>query len=302
MNDQRTSPQSHLAISASGSGGGSTSNLSNLDDEELRVKKFQRKRKERGTEYDLKNELAEFRTMMMDLIKDTSQAQNANIIAIHKDILEIKEEVRTIKSTTEKLTAEYKKLNKVVETITVEQKATREKITTIEKDLCLIKSKQSETQLQTPTFTTQHDIICELQDRFQREKNIIMVGLEESKDENSTVRNRYDLEEVCKIIYAAYQDCPKPLQTLRLGKNGTSGNPRPIKIIFQSPDTARFVLKNKSKISEQFKIFSDQTQTQRSYMRNLVVELKRREENGENNLIIKYTKGVPAIIKAQTKN
>lgn len=295
MNIQRTSPKNHLAIRASGSEGGSTSNLSNLDEEEQRVTKYQRKRKERGTEYDLRKEFAEFRTFMIDLIRETSQAQNANINAIHKDILDIKEEVKTIKLTTENLTAEYKKLNEVVENITVEQQATQEKIAVIEKDLDLIKSYQNEKQ----PSTNQHNLIQELQDRFQREKNIIMVGLEESKDENPLVRNNYDSEKVDKILYAAYQDCPKPLKTLRLGKEN-SEKPRPIKIIFQSAETAKSLLKNKSKISEQFKIFSDQTPSQRTYMTSLVADLKRREGNGETHLVIKYVKGVPAIIKTNT--
>jgi len=35
---------------------------------------------------------------------------------------------------------------------------------------------------------------------------------------------------------------------------------------------------------------------QRDYMRNLREQLQKRRDNGENDLIIKYNKGIPSII------
>ncbi|KOB75078.1 putative tick transposon [Operophtera brumata] len=78
-----------------------------------------------------------------------------------------------------------------------------------------------------------------------------------------------------------YQDCPKPLKIIRLGKYNAD-KPRPVKVIFQSPDTPKDLLKNKLKMHEPVKLYSDQTQVQRSYMQSLIVEIKRREKKRRN--------------------
>ncbi|CAH2092445.1 unnamed protein product [Euphydryas editha] len=44
------------------------------------------------------------------------------------------------------------------------------------------------------------------------------------------------------------------------------------------------------------------TPHQQKFLANLIKELHQREKNGETNLIIKYIKGTPKIIKAQPKN
>lgn len=49
-------------------------------------------------------------------------------------------------------------------------------------------------------------------------------------------------------------------------------------------------------------MYPDQTPAQQNYLRSLMEELKRREDNGETSLTIKYINGPPKIILAATKN
>lgn len=49
-------------------------------------------------------------------------------------------------------------------------------------------------------------------------------------------------------------------------------------------------------------MYSDQTPSQRKLMLNLQKELAHRIQNGEPNLVIKYVKGIPKIMKDESKN
>lgn len=280
----RHSPTRSMIGNICESGGGSTSNLSNYDEEE-QLNKNPRKRRAHTLEYDFKKDLAEFRTEIMEFIKEVTNNQIENITQMRN---EIRQDIQDLKSTTEKLTIEYKTLQESVEIIATEHKVTQNKLITIEDEINKLKDKYL---TQDTSFLKQQEIYQEIQDRLYREKNIIMVGLKEQNNND----NNYDFKEVHNILSNIYQECPMPLKITRLGKyNGTK--PRPLKIVFDSSEIAKCLLKNKSKCRNGIKIYSDQTPSQRDYMHKLQIELKNREQNGENNLTIKYLKGVPTII------
>lgn len=294
MSLSRTPPRS---LMASESGGGSTSNLSNYDEDEAQVNKNPRKRRPHTLEYDFKRDLMEFRSEIMNFLKETTNTQIENITKMRN---EIRQDIQELKATTEKLTAEYKNLQKSVESITAEHKITQSKLITIEDEINKLKT---DCHIQTTSFEKQQEIYQEIQNRFLREKNIVMVGLDEQNDtENIT---NIDVEAVHKILTGIYQDCPKPLKTIRLGKYNPAKS-RPLKIIFETSNVARYLLKNRSKLTGSVKIYWDQTLAQRNYMQKLQIELKHREQNGESNLLIKYIKGVPTIVtigpKTNSKN
>ena len=54
------------------------------------------------------------------------------------------------------------------------------------------------------------------------------------------------------------------------------------------------LLQNSSLI---FLIYSDQTPNQQIYLQNLKEEMTRRNNEGEEDLTIKYIKGIPKIVK-----
>lgn len=63
------------------------------------------------------------------------------------------------------------------------------------------------------------------------------------------------------------------------------------------------ILRHRNNIkSDVIKIFSDQTPQQQAYMKTLKDELRRRIDDGDKDLTIKYVKGVPKITKLLPKN
>lgn len=289
MSFPRTPPRSLMMSEA---GGGSTSNLSNYEEDEAMVNKNPRKRRPHTLEYDFKRDLAEFRGEIMTFIKEAMNAQIENITEMRN---EIRQDIQNLKSTTESLALDYKKLHESVENISAENKRTQNKITLIENELHMLQNEKEKEEKSLQHQTKQQEILNEIKDRIQREKNVIMVGLQE-KDENCLGNQNDELEEVYKILKNILQDCTMPLKLVRLGKYNTERT-RALKITFDCADIVRCLLKNRFKLHKSIKIFSDQTPAQREYMQKLQAELKHREQIGETNLTIKYNKGVPAIIK-----
>lgn len=74
MSLHRTPPSGNV-ISASGSGGGSTPNLSTKYSEE-EERAYSKKRKERGFEHEFKEDLADFRKEMMSFFREFANTQN----------------------------------------------------------------------------------------------------------------------------------------------------------------------------------------------------------------------------------
>ena len=72
---------------------------------------------------------------------------------------------------------------------------------------------------------------------------------------------------------------------------------RPLKVTFGSQHAAtEFLVKNRSKNPPLFSASSDKTPRERDRLKELRAELKRRTENGEENLTIKYRNSVPLIL------
>ncbi|KAL0818603.1 hypothetical protein ABMA28_009036 [Loxostege sticticalis] len=260
-----------LGESGSRSVGGSTPNLSALDIEEY-VNINSRKRKERSHDQDYKQDFAAFQAEIMSFFENFAKTQNENISKISTDISEIKEEMKSMKAVTENLT---QKLNNVcceMQEIKTEYAKTKEKITLMENDIFQIRENQ-QTQNQTPKslISSNEDIISELKDRNDREKNIIIVGIPENNNKNSAARRAYDHEMVTKTIAVCYDNV----------------------------DIVRHLLRNKSKLPESLKLYSDQTPSQKIYLQTVIEELKRREDAGESDLTIKYNKGIPKIVKTK---
>lgn len=175
------------------------------------------------------------------------------------------------------------------------------KIESLEADLKSVKmsSETSPTTLVNELFVSEK-IIQEMQNRSNRDKNILLVGLPEQIACNSNERSAKDEADVLKIISQVSEGIPNPSKVFRIGKFQT-GKSRNIKVCFEAKEPAKELLRNRNKLQEGLKIFSDQTPTQQKYMKNLREDLKRRQEKGETDLTIKYVNGTPSIIKI-TKN
>jgi hypothetical protein len=67
---------------------------------------------------------------------------------------------------------------------------------------------------------------------------------------------------------------------------------------------AKEVLRNKNKLinsdlPRSISISDDKTSKQLEYLKNLRTELQLRRDNGEDNITIKYVKGIPSIIESK---
>lgn len=131
----------------------------------------------------------------------------------------------------------------------------------------------------------------------------MIVGIPEKEERSYAARQIHDIEEFTKIANSLIENCPKPIKAIRLGKYKANKD-RPLKICFDNNNVPRMLLQKRTKLSENIKIYSDQTPEQKRYLQTVREELDERLRNGEKDLKIKYFKGIPRItqIKSDQKN
>lgn len=314
MSVQRSPP----GLGTSGSGGGSQPNLSSLaqDDGPSRGDIFitQRKRKQPDTDSEYKEELNSFKTEIMSFFKEFAKSQKDNTSQIIQDLSEIKEEIKSLKTTTNTLSQKFHSLSKEVSTLKNESSATNYKIETLEKEIMQLKNYdsnkgqnntneygQSQLQSQKSPVAYNQDLLLEFQDRVERLKNIILEGIPEINEADRAARQQHDLEKTMDKLKSIYIDCPTPIKVIRLGKYkpAEQANGRLIKVCFSTSDPVRTLLRNRSKLSDSVRLFSDQTPSQKAYLKQLKTELDNRKQAGESDLVIKYVKDVPKIVKSK---
>lgn len=288
-----------MLISGSESGSGSVPNLSTYGDDEYQTNICLRKRKERTEDIDYKSDFANFRTDIMKFLEEFGKTQKENLHLIREEISEIKQEIKTIKSSTENFNKRFEEINTEIKIIKSNNAITEAKFKRIESEMLQIQNKTNfESSSEKSPVSHHENLILELKDRSDREKNIIIAGIIEKNDKNFKSRQNYDHEEVNKVLSTLHKDCPNPSKTIRLGKYIANKN-RPIKVYFTNTETPKVLFRNKSKLPENIKIYSDLTPSQNQYLQSIKGELQKRIEEGEKNLIIKYIKGRPTITTNQ---
>ena len=151
-------------------------------------------------------------------------------------------------------------------------------------------------------YKDREDIIHETMDRLRRANNVIISGLPEDSDKT-------DNELASEIInYCKTRPVNKYAvkNAYRLGKSVQRDKPRLLKVTLADNTQAINVLKNKTLLANSpyrnVRIFSDQTPNQADYLKELLSELNDRIEAGEEDLTIKYQRGIPTIIDKDSKN
>lgn len=294
MATQQTSLSGNIT-SGSG-GGGSTSNLSNFEEEDRPIGIRPRKRKERSIEYEFKRELADFRREITKFFQDFAATQNETLSHIRQEVTELTNEIKCIKNTTEKLNLKYETLQQEVENIKSENQVLQDRLQQSEQ-INISATAASSVKSLSPTH---EDLMLELKDRCEREKNVVLIGINEICDKSYAARRKHDDCETFKIITSLFEQCPKPIKTMRLGTYNPGKN-RPLKVCFESTTIPKQLLRNKSKLPNNFRLYADQTPSQKNYLKRLSEELQKRKENGETDLTIKYIQGVPKIIKSKNE-
>lgn len=154
----------------------------------------------------------------------------------------------------------------------------------------------------TPTNNnTCEEMLLELQERQLRQKNIIILGVSEPNNSITMERREHDKMAALNILKTINPNCPEPRKFIRIGRYNKERS-RPLKVIFSTKEEAISILKDKSKQPENIKIICDETPMQKQYMYKIRETFQQRQENGEENLRIKYVKGVPTIIIENQKN
>lgn len=289
-------------------------NLFTGDDEttsELSTVTFRNKRKHGFEEDIVRSQLENLQTQMtamMELLTTSINAQNEATMKIKEDMASIKDQVLDIKKgmglTEQKLAslqtdqtetrADVQRLVKSIHT-------TDQKLLSLESDFQSLKQKSNPPS--THSAILEYDeLLAELADQHTRKKNIIIAGIQEPTSSNSKERRDWDRSEIIQVINNAIENCPEPMKIMRIGKYNPDKT-RPIKASFEKEETVKLILRNKNTLTNPtIKVYSDQTPYQINKLKNLKDELALRISNGEENITIKYIKGMPKIVKTLPKN
>lgn len=153
----------------------------------------------------------------------------------------------------------------------------------------------------TPQPPDTNAILEELVEREHRAANVILVGVEECASDIGLDRKLHDESSVSKILQEVNNGgdySKKVVSVQRLGRR-EDGKTRPIKVVLNSRQDAVLVLKNKNKAKKEVRLYDDKTPMQREELNQLRDSLKKRVENGESNITIRYVKGAPKIVAIQ---
>lgn len=241
--------------------------------------------------------ITNFRNDIFASIEKLSKTQSDNMSQIRQDLSDLRTDLSSINQRADKLTTEQQQLKSDLTQLASKSDITEQKLKQIETQMSSLKTEPT-------SMFKQEELLHEMRERHDRQKNIIIAGVLELEDSNKANQENLEKQQIQKLLKPIYGDsnCPNITKCLRLGKYNASKN-RLIKITLESQEIAQHILRNKDKITKsEIKIFSDQTPNQQKYLKELRTELQHRQENGETNISIKYSKGLPKIVSIPSKN
>lgn len=231
----------------------------------------------------MQESIAEVRTQISEIKKSNEETAKS----LRDNVIEVKTELHNLKESSVIIFTEHKDIKNKITELEVQ---VNNKIKSFEDNVTKL-NPQNSANADIQLYCNEQ-VIRELQDRRNREKNIVLVGLPEQISASA------DETEVLKITSSIDPNIQKPVRMFRIGKYNPQKS-RSIKVCFDSPIPAKILLRNRDKIPEKLKIFSDQTPAQQKYLTKLKEQLASRKRNGEDDLTIKYINGTPTIVKTQ---
>ena len=138
-----------------------------------------------------------------------------------------------------------------------------------------------------------NELFRESEDRKRREMCVIGFNIPESTKDTGIERQA---EDKLKLLRLFHDDAGIELDDIRINRIGkaSEGKTRPVKINLSSKEKARQVLTAKLK-DETVRFKPDRTYMQREKLKMIKSELRKREEDGEKDLVIRYKFGDPVI-------
>lgn len=222
---------------------------------------------------------------------------------IRENLADVKSQINDIKSTACGMEMEQSNIKTHVSQLENKISVGENKIKSLESELNNLKLASptgSSSQAKNQPLMNEK-LIREVQDRKERENNILVVGVPEQTSSIAEERISKDEAEVMNITNSVSNQIPKPTKIIRIGKYNAGKNRR-IKVCYDTPTPVKQLLRNRDKLPVNIKMFSDQTPAQQKYLQDLKEELVRRQNSGESELTIKYLNGTPSIINTTPKN
>lgn len=252
-----------------------------------------------GSSEQIMNKMQENITEIKSQMSELKSSNEQTVHLIRENTTQINE----IKSSTSNIEMKQKSLNLTVSQLEKQIFQGEQKIISLESDLNNLKlsTVQPSASKSDNQSSSNEQVIKEIMDRNNREKNIVLAGLSEQTSTTAEERISGDERDILNVTSQVCQNPPKPIKIFRIGKY-VPGKHRRVKVCFDTAITAKYFLRNKDKLPENVKIFSDQTPAQQQYLKSLKEELARRQNDGENELTIKYIHGTPTIVKNPPKN
>uniref|UniRef100_A0A1Y1JZ86 L1 transposable element RRM domain-containing protein n=1 Tax=Photinus pyralis TaxID=7054 RepID=A0A1Y1JZ86_PHOPY len=144
-------------------------------------------------------------------------------------------------------------------------------------------------ELEIKLNSSKSEVFQEMHSRMIRERNVIMLGIDEAVEEEDQIN------EILKDISLGHINFE---YVLRVGKP-TAAKPRPLKVIFKNANDALKVLKSKSKIPREkfpvLQIKNDKTPLQMKECKEAYAEMERRKNLGEN-VSLRFFNNTPTIV------
>lgn len=140
--------------------------------------------------------------------------------------------------------------------------------------------------------------IHEWEDRCNRKKNVMIYNLIDS-DNDAT-----DLSNITKVLTKAIDPNIKIVYVRRIGKFDQTKD-RPLVVRFSTTEMAASAMRGKKmvmkvvgnkKTGQKLGITTDKTKRQQEQLRRAMTELRNRQDGGESNLILRYVRGIPAVV------
>lgn len=148
------------------------------------------------------------------------------------------------------------------------------------------------------------ETIQELKDREYKRKNLIIFGVKELSSDEPDERKTHDMRAISQMLESQCTEVSREnLRVYRIGRR-EQGKVRPVRIIMACEADVQKVIKKALNIKSNH-LYSglgfsiDKTKQQLQEYKRIKDDLKKRVDEGGENLMIKYVRGQPKIVQAK---
>lgn len=174
----------------------------------------------------------------------------------------------------------------------------REELDSLKSELKVVQSNQGNVNRADSDTVSSEKIIAEVEERQRRSYNLVLFNLPESGKNTDIEQVADDVDRAQKTVLPddTNNENLKIVSCSRLGKF-TDGKDRPLRITFACPQQATAVLKKYKRIRDLY-LNRDLTRLQQNESFSVRSEFRDRKQKGEDDIVLKYSNGIPKIVKS----